>query len=485
MRKVLRYLNPIAHFGDKNYSVFFPLITTLLTAVILEGIFVWLLHTPNAVGLYAIFVFIVLIVYFAFREGIRGGMIAALLTIFYYLYIISSRNYTGNLLVSSLQTTATLGLLYGILAWVIGWLKQTIDSLLEREANAKKRLQMIIQQLPVGVLITDDTGEITEGNKQVELILGRKMKSGRVAGKDTIPEATYKDKPVPPSQWPLAQTLTTGKPVAGKEFILTRDDGKKRYVQISASLITNKTGNIVAAASIMTDITAQKELEERKDDFVNMASHELKTPITSMKLYTESLRSRLKHLDDRDVQKMITGIKTQTERLQSLVNDLLDVSRLQTGKLMFTPESFNLNSVIKQTITELKGTAKNHTINFNPTGSITLTADKFRIYQVLTNLITNAIKYSPPGSKITIRVKKDRKSVTVSVKDSGIGISKDQQKKVFDRLYQVTDSKEKTFPGLGMGLYISREIIRHHKGTIWVESEPSKGSTFYFTLPLN
>jgi signal transduction histidine kinase len=157
---------------------------------------------------------------------------------------------------------------------------------------------------------------------------------------------------------------------------------------------------------------------------------------------------------------------------------------LQTGKLHFTKEDIRLDELIEETVEQLEGTTKNQSITFSGKNPLTVNADRYRVYQVLNNLITNAAKYSPEGSDITVRLKKIDGKAVVSVSDSGIGISKDQQKKIFDRLYQVVDAEINTFPGLGMGLYISKEIIKRHKGTIWVESEKGKGSTFFFSLPL-
>ncbi len=164
MKKILRYFNPIDHLGDKHYSVLFPLVVTFVAAIVSELFAYLILKDPMAVGAYAIFVFVALIIYFSFREGIRGGVIASTITTLYYLEIIYTRRYRGSMLTSGLETTAILGALYFILSGVIGWLKQTIDQLIEREADEKRRLQAIIQQLPVGVIITDRNGTVEQVN---------------------------------------------------------------------------------------------------------------------------------------------------------------------------------------------------------------------------------------------------------------------------------------------------------------------------------
>jgi signal transduction histidine kinase len=187
---------------------------------------------------------------------------------------------------------------------------------------------------------------------------------------------------------------------------------------------------------------------------------------------------------DERATKIVGSIQHQIERLQELVNDLLDVSRLQTGKLTFTKEDFRIDQLVEEAIADLKGMAKDQRIVYTGKVAIKVHADKFRIYQVLTNLITNAVKYSGDGKSIKLNIKRKEGKVVVSVQDFGIGIAKEQQRKIFDRLYQVIDDKQKTFPGFGMGLYIAKEIITRHQGKIWVESEKGKGSTFFFTLPL-
>lgn len=437
-----------------------------------------------AVGAYVIYVSAVLILYFSFRDGLRGGYITTIITVAYYFYIIYTRHYSGKNLVSGIEATAILATIYGLVAGIIGWLKETIDAFIEREADERQRLQSIIQQLPVGIIIANSKGVVEQTNKQLEIILGSKLPRGLVLGKENPIAVEQNGKKLSPEHSPLYQSLLTGKPVKNKEFNLHRPDGKRVYVNVNASVVHNTRGKVIAGASIVNDITQQKDLEVRKDDFVNMASHELKTPVTSLKLYIDALQRIIKKYDDDRVSRTLDNIKNQTERLQELINDLLDVSRLQTGKLHFKKEVFELNALIQEIIEGLQDDNKPQQIRFIDKQHVSVYADRFRIYQVITNLITNAKKYSSEDKDIIVRVKRLNGKAVVSVQDYGIGISKDQHKKIFEKLYQVTDATEKTFPGLGMGLYISKEFIKRHKGTIWVESEKGKGATFYFTLPL-
>src|SRR6185369_8534013 len=163
-----------------------------------------------------------------------------------------------------------------------------------------------------------------------------------------------------------------------------------RYIEINASPILGKNNSVIAAIAIINDITQQKEQEQKKDDFVNIASHELRTPITSLKLYVNSLSHRVKQYNDKQSMKIIGSINFQTDRLKDLVNDLLDLSRIQTGKMTFRKELFSLNELLQETLESLHPITKQQNIIFSNKFPFFVSADKFRINQVITNLITNA-----------------------------------------------------------------------------------------------
>ena len=296
--RFLDYFNPISRLGTRQYSFRFPFIATLFTILCIELIVNVVLQNPDAVGFAAIIIFVFYIMYFAFRDGIKGGVIVSFLTIAYYGYIIYSRQYRGEQLISSIETTAMLGVLYLLLAGTIGWLKQTIDTLIEQEANAKRRLEAIVEQLPVGVIICNADGKYTNVNKQVERILGIPVPLGSRAGMTPLVRGEFNGRPISSQHSQLYRVLSSGKPIIDEDFMIERDDGRKVFVRASAAPIHNRKGKIFAAACIFNDITPQKELEVRKDDFVNMASHELKTPITSLKLYIDSLQIRMKDSKD-------------------------------------------------------------------------------------------------------------------------------------------------------------------------------------------
>lgn len=485
MNRLNRYLNPIRRLGLEEYSYFFPFIANIALCMFSEIYAYNFAHNPLIIGDYIIFFDVAFIIYFSFRDGIVGGLISAVISIFYYFYIIFTRHYAGLQLSSGIDTTIELGLIYLILAGTIGWLKQTIDKLIMREVNEKIWLQTILEQLAVGVIITDNKGKVVQTNRQLEHILGVSLPQGFIIGKDEpILPSQENNLPVVPAQAPVAQALKSNKQIIGREFTFQRKDRKKVTVQVNASVIKNKKKKTIAAASIITDITEQKELEKQKDEFLNMVSHELKTPITSLKMFIDLQRQQLKEDKPQKANYFNERIKDQAEKLTELTNDLLDVSRIQTNKLRFNKEGFDMASVIADTVEGIQGTTHKHEIVVEEKNTNKVYGDQYRINQVLVNLLSNAIKYSPNGGKIYIKVKKENNYIVVSVQDSGIGISKSHQQKIFERLYQVTDPQEKTFPGLGLGLYISKEIVERHNGKIWVKSTKGKGSTFYFSLPL-
>jgi signal transduction histidine kinase len=174
----------------------------------------------------------------------------------------------------------------------------------------------------------------------------------------------------------------------------------------------------------------------------------------------------------------------QINKLTSLIEDLLDTTRMEGGKLKFNESIFSLDDLTQEVIEEVERTTQKHSIHLIGETSKKVFADKDRVGQVIINLLTNAIKYSPNSDKVIVKLSEDKGQVTIRVQDFGVGISKQDLKHVFDRFYRETGNKQETFPGLGLGLYISSEIISRHKGKIWVESEKGKGSTFCFSLPL-
>lgn len=280
----------------------------------------------------------------------------------------------------------------------------------------------------------------------------------------------------------LKKSLKDKVPFSLSLRILTKDG--IRWVATTARVFFDETGEAVRMLGATSDITRQKQLDQDKSDFLSMASHELKTPLTSMKMFIDLLNRQFEAGELDKNYYFLGRIKDQANRLSELINDLLDVSRIETGKLKLNKEKFKISELVKDTVESIQPSTSVHTISLMVDRDEIVNADRYRIYQVLVNLLTNAIKYSGKGKEIVVRIAKDKRQVVVSIQDFGIGIKKEQQKRIFERLYQVNDPEEKTYPGLGLGLYISKEIIDRHNGQIWVESKKGEGSTFSFSLPI-
>ncbi|GHO45733.1 hypothetical protein KSX_38960 [Ktedonospora formicarum] len=231
----------------------------------------------------------------------------------------------------------------------------------------------------------------------------------------------------------------------------------------------------------MLDNSARKELEQRKDDFISMASHELRNPLTALKLQTTLLH---RQLGKQGLQaSALSSMETQINKVTRLVEELLDVSKIKAGGLEYVRESVDLDALLGEIVSTMQQTHLSHRIQVHGAVQTNLMADRDRLGQVFTNLISNAIKYSPGAETVEIDLSTSENAVTIRVKDYGLGIPREQRDKIFDRFYRVTDPKQKATHGLGMGLYIVAEIVKHYGGTITVESEPGKGSTFQVMLP--
>jgi len=259
---------------------------------------------------------------------------------------------------------------------------------------------------------------------------------------------------------------------------------KRRWSQVKARPIFDKSGKVQFAVNIFSDITQQYELEKRKDEFISVASHELKTPLTSLKVYVQVLQKQLENYQNGKSLAYLDRMDKQIDKLNKLIHDLLDISKIQVGKLAFHYETFPIDTLLQEVVESLGSATKKHSIIISRTVDILVAADRDRIGQVLINLISNAIKYSPDSDKIIVAAEKGKSEIIVSVEDFGIGIDKEHQNRIFERFYRGGEQTEKTFPGLGIGLYISFEIIKRHGGILWVESTKGKGTIFRFSLPL-
>lgn len=269
--------------------------------------------------------------------------------------------------------------------------------------------------------------------------------------------------------------------LTGKEFRLERFHKYfKRWYQ--EYVYSPKKGYFII---MFSEITKKMELEKRKNDFISIASHELKTPVTSIKIFSQILKKRLAKMNDEKDLHILSSLNDQVDRLSVLVNDLLDVSRIDDGKMVFNKKVFDLDRLIKKTILDFQSITDTHEIIKNGELNVKVIGDESRISQVLSNLISNAIKYSPNGKKVIVHLKNEIGQAIIGVEDFGHGIEKYDQQKIFGRFYRSENVSRNGYSGFGLGLYIASEIVKRHDGKIWIESEVGKGSKFYFSLPVN
>ncbi len=275
----------------------------------------------------------------------------------------------------------------------------------------------------------------------------------------------------------------------GSDFIFEhrfkRYDGIYRWQLSRAIPQRDSNGNIQMWVGTSTDIQDIKEQDQQKDYFISMASHELKTPVTSIKGYVQILQSMYAKSEDSFLQNSLKVVDKQIITLTKLISELLDISKIKSGGLDFDKEDFEITGLVYEIVNEIKHINPGYNIPVSATGKVMVNGDRHRIGQVLINFLTNAVKYAPHSNTIHVTSVVENDKVVISVEDSGIGISKKDQERIFERFYRVEGKNEKTFPGFGIGLFIASEIIRRHNGKINVISEPGKGSVFSFLLPVN
>ena len=341
--------------------------------------------------------------------------------------------------------------------------------------NASERFRMLAEAMPQKMNTTDAEGNIDYLNQQWFDYTHMKFEQLKDWGWDKImhPE----DLAISTEKW--RYSLDTGEEFKLEQRFL-RHDGVYHWHLTSIVPYRDHNGKIVAWIATHTDIDEQKIKEQQKDEFIGIASHEMKTPLTTAKAYLQLLEMSVE--GDKTLELYAKKANDAVERLHTLITELLDASKIQNGQLNYNITTFNFSDMVSNTIEDIKHSYPKHQIIKKGKISRIFQGDENRLQQVIINLLTNAIKYAPKVYDILVKVEEGENQLTVSVTDKGIGMSKAHLEKVFDRYYRVQEHAIQ-FQGLGIGLYISYDIVLRHGGKMWVESELGKGSTFYFTLP--
>jgi PAS domain S-box-containing protein len=354
--------------------------------------------------------------------------------------------------------------------------------------DEKERVDTVIRNLAEGLLVVDKNGKVVLMNPAAERLLG--VKQSEKVGK-SVTEGLSEEQIV---------AMTSGGSLRDSEGEVTKqvevvslNDETKRVLQASTAVIENEDGQTVGMVSVLSDVTKQKQFEELKTKFVANVSHELRTPLVAIQ---KSLSVVLgKELGDvtPEQQKFLDIAHRNIDRLSRLINDLLDISKIEAGGMNLNPKRGRIQDIVNPVVATLETWSKDKGIHIKTDYShndIFLEADSDRLTQVLTNLMGNAIKFTPDKGTITVDAKLFKHPETsedwveVGVRDTGIGIAPEDQAKIFNKFVQVSLMQPAGISSTGLGLTIAKEIVELHSGKIWVESEPGKGSRFAFQVPV-
>ena len=396
----------------------------------------------------------------------------------------------GGLLISAIEITEQVSA------------RQRVQELARLAEARATQMKTIIESIADGVWVTDANGAVVEINRRGVELLGLLRKQEHLlpqpdAG-DLLEVRYVNGAPMPPDEYPLARALLNGQPAVGEMVVCNLQSGQDTYLQISAAPLRDGQGRIAGAVAVGCDITESFQLMRQKDEFLSVVSHELKTPITSIRGFSQAMERRFKQklahytpnplFEEHELKQyseQLGVVVRQTGRLQRLVDDLLDLSSLHVDRVLINRSRLNIAQLLIEVVERMQVITSTHHIHINiPDLEVWVDADEARLEQVLTNLLQNAIKYSPLADHVDVSLQKDQQSVTISVRDYGIGIPASDQQHLFGRFFRASNASANNYGGLGLGLYISSEIIKRHGGQIGVDSQQNAGSTFSFSLPL-
>jgi PAS domain S-box-containing protein len=366
-------------------------------------------------------------------------------------------------------------------------------------ADAKARDEAILASTGDALMACDKEGQITLFNRMAETLTG--FSATEVIGLryDHFVKFVRESDETPINDF-IAEAIQNGKATKmTNHTLLTRKDGSKTPVADSAAPIKDSNGVLVGCVVVFRDVTREREIDRAKTEFVSLASHQLKTPPTAVKWITEMLIEDDTGNLTKKQKKYLEDVYSKNEQMIKLVNSLLDVSRIELGTFSISPTLIDINSLIQSVVTELARETTDKKLHIQEKYSRqkpTVRADDRLIRMVFTNILTNAIQYTPPGGEISIEILLKRKgeasgekkitkdSVVCMIADSGCGIPREQQGKIFTKLFRADNAQKNYTHGTGLGLYLVKMILDNIGGTIWFHSEENKGATFYIAIPL-
>ena len=384
---------------------------------------------------------------------------------------IAEGNYTGEVKIYSDDEIGQLGQAINDLSFKIKEAQESTES-------ERQRLDSVLRHMSDGVIATDRRGRIVIMNTAALDILN--LKSEKVIG------------------IPLLSILPLDEKVTFRELLETQqerlihleEDGEDSIVQCEFSVIQRESGFISGLVCVLTDVTEQQKIDRERRNFVSNVSHELRTPLTSIKSYTEALVDGA--WENKEIAPgFLKVIETETDRMMRMITDLLNLSRMDQNRLGLEKEFINMNELVVHIVNRFEMVLQSEPYrekNYRILTDITqrdlwVELDQDKITQVLDNIINNAIKYSPDGGRIIVRLMETHTDIIVSVSDEGLGIARKDIPHLFDRFYRVDKARSRAMGGSGLGLAIAQEVVQLHGGKIWVNSIENKGSTFFVSLP--
>jgi PAS domain S-box-containing protein len=365
------------------------------------------------------------------------------------------------------------------------------ESTLREQAEMEHaRLTAIIDSSAAGIVVVEaPDGRVVLANQEAKRILGFGLSSGD--DRETYEyAAVYRrpdGSPYGVDELPLQRALRHGETSQGVEVIFDFADGRRIPTVVNASPVYDESGYVTAAIAVIGDISALQEVERLKAEFLSMVTHDLRGPLSTIKGLSSSMLMDSGPVDDETTLEYVRTIDEEADRMSELVGNLLDMSRIEADAMSMDPELCHLADITAEAVRRIERSREggNHKIVTDvPLTLPEIFADYDQIGRVLSNLLSNAIKYSPQGSEVRItsyQSPDNSGEIVTKVADDGVGIPSEEMDKIFDKFYRVTSQRGRGRPGSGLGLAICKAIIESHDGKIWVESEPGKGSTFYFS----
>ena len=344
----------------------------------------------------------------------------------------------------------------------------------------KEELENIIESVYAGLLMVSSDGRITQMNASARTMLG--LKNGDVLGRQYTEIIPFEKVNT------VISTCIAEASELEEEINLpvSQNKDEEKIYQVQSAPVQGSDQQLLGVVAIFNDITEIRGIERMKTAFVSTVSHELRTPLTSIKGFISTLLADTDGYYDYITQReFYTIIDTECDRLTRLISDLLNVSRIEAGRALdLNPKRVTLPPLVEKVTAVQRSYTHRHTLVCDVAGDLpTIVADEDKVEQILTNLTNNAIKYSPDGGEITVKMGFENEEILCSVSDQGMGIPKDHLPKIFDRFHRVDNRDTREVGGTGIGLYLVKHLVEAHGGRIWVESEVGKGSSFIFTLP--